>query len=315
MSRRARAVWALLAVTVVWGFSFIWMKQGLDAAGRVLGHPGGPPVVALYMLLRFGLAAIPMMLWPGAARGLNTGVLQGGLVLGVILFVGFMLQISGLEGVSPPVSAFLTSLYVVFAAILNAIRLRARPHLPFLIGVVLATLGAGFIQGPPHVTFHTAEWLTVASAVVFAFHIIATDSITKNHAPMPVTLAMFLWTALLALIALPFILMSPGAPHIAELLAVTRDPGFAVPLMLSVVFSTVLALSLMNQYQRELDPVRAAILFALEPIWTTLIAIAMGFGRPGAWLWIGGGALLAGNLVAEWGAARDMAPDAAKPAG
>jgi hypothetical protein len=26
-----------------------------------------------------------------------------------------------------------------------------------------------------------------------------------------------------------------------------------------------------------------------------------GFGRPGFWLWIGGGALVAGNLIAEWG--------------
>ena len=95
----------------------------------------------------------------------------------------------------------------------------------------------------------------------------------------------------------------------AQLSSVVRDPGFAVPLALSVVFSTVLALSLMNQFQRELDPVRAAILFALEPIWTTLISIAMGFGRPGVWLWIGGGALLAGNLVAEWGAAHDLPPE------
>jgi drug/metabolite transporter (DMT)-like permease len=64
-------------------------------------------------------------------------------------------------------------------------------------------------------------------------------------------------------------------------------------------------LTLMNQFQRELDPVRAAILFALEPIWTTLIAMLLGFGRPGFWLWIGGGALVAGNLIAEWGVAMD----------
>jgi drug/metabolite transporter (DMT)-like permease len=62
----------------------------------------------------------------------------------------------------------------------------------------------------------------------------------------------------------------------------------------------------MNQFQRDLDPVRAAILFALEPIWTTLIAMLAGFGRPGLWLWIGGGALIAGNLIAEWGAAHDI---------
>jgi drug/metabolite transporter (DMT)-like permease len=65
------------------------------------------------------------------------------------------------------------------------------------------------------------------------------------------------------------------------------------------------ALTLMNVYQRELDPVRAAILYALEPIWTTLIAAALGLGFPSYWLWIGGGALVAGNLIAELGVTAD----------
>ena len=58
----------------------------------------------------------------------------------------------------------------------------------------------------------------------------------------------------------------------------------------------------MNLFQRDLDPVRAAIVYALEPVWTTLIAWGFGMGAPSGWLLAGGGALLAGNLVAELGA-------------
>jgi drug/metabolite transporter (DMT)-like permease len=199
---------------------------------------------------------------------------------------------------------------VVFAAVLSAWLHRARPHLPFLIGVALATFGAGFIEGPPHLTFGPAEWLTVASAFLFAIHILATDRITKAHVPLAVTLAMFVCTAAFAVAAFPLAMSRPGAPSIAETAALLRDAGFALPLLLAAFFATVLALTLMNQFQRELDPVRAAILFALEPIWTTLIAMIAGFGRPGFWLWIGGGALLVGNLVAEWGAAHDIPPEA-----
>jgi len=305
VSRRARAVLALFAVTILWGGTFVWMKQSLNAAERVLGHPGGASVVVLYLGLRFGVAAVVLALWPRARRALDRGAWRGGAVLGVILFAGFVLQMLGLAGVSPPVSAFLTSLYVVFAANLSAWLHRARPHLPFMIGVALATLGAGFIEGPPHLTFGAAEWLTVASAFIFAIHILATDRITKAHAPLAVTLAMFVWTAALAVVTLPVAMMRAGAPTVAGLLALLRDAGFALPLVLATFFATVLALTLMNQFQRELDPVRAAILFALEPIWTTLIAVLYGFGRPGFWLWIGGGALVAGNLIAEWGVAVD----------
>jgi len=67
----------------------------------------------------------------------------------------------------------------------------------------------------------------------------------------------------------------------------------------------VLALTLMNLFQRALDPVRAAIVYALEPVWTTLVAWALGMGQPGGWLLVGGSALIAGNLIAEWGAASD----------
>ena len=309
MSRRARALIALFAVTILWGCTFVWMKQSLNAAARLLGHPGGVPVVVLYVGIRFGLAAVVLALWPRARRALDRGAWRGGAVLGGILFAGFLLQMLGLENVTPPVSAFLTSLYVVFAALLSAWLHGARPHLAFMVGVALATFGAGFIEGPPHLTFGPAEWLTVASAFIFAIHILATDRITKANVPVAVTLAMFVWTAACSVAALPVAMMRAGAPSFAELLALLRDAGFAVPLLLATFFATVLALTLMNQFQRELDPVRAAILFALEPIWTTLIAMLYGFGRPAFWLWIGGGALLAGNLVAEWGAAHDIPAD------
>jgi len=309
VSRRARAILALLAVTILWGCTFVWMKQSLNAALRLFGRPGGATVVVLYVLLRFGLAAVVLALWPRARRALDRGAWRGGAVLGAILFAGFLLQMLGLENVTPPVSAFLTSLYVVFAALLSAWLHRARPHVAFMIGVALATLGAGFIEGPPHLTFGLAEWLTVASAFLFGIHILATDRITKANVPLGVTLAMFVSTAAFSTFALPVAMMRQGAPSVAELVALLRDAGFAVPLLLATLFATVVALTLMNQFQRELDPVRAAILFALEPIWTTMIAMLYGFGRPGFWLWIGGGALLAGNLVAEWGAAHDIPQD------
>jgi drug/metabolite transporter (DMT)-like permease len=305
VSRRTRAVYALLVVTILWGCTFIWMKQSLDAAERVLGRSGGVTVVSLYVAVRFALAAGVLAAWPRVRRGLSGGAWRGGAILGVILFAGFLLQMLGLEGITAPVSAFLTSLYVVFAAILQAWLHRARPHLPFMIGVALATFGAGFIEGPPHLTFGPAEWLTVACAFIFALHILATDRITKANEPLPTTLAMFVLTAAFALAALVVSLARNGAPSPAELMALLRDTGFLVPLLLAAFIATVLALTLMNQYQRELDPVRAAILFALEPIWTTLIALLLGFGRTTFWLWIGGGAILAGNLIAEWGIAHD----------
>ena len=297
--RNPRALIALLVVTIIWGWSFLWIKMSLTAAESVLGRPGGASVVSLYVVVRFGIAAAVLSLWPRARSGLDRQAWRAGAILGALLFIGFLLQMIGLERVSAPVSAFLTSLYVVFSALITAVLHRARPHLALVVGVLLATFGAGFINGPPHLTYGLGEWLTVACAFIFAIHILATDRLTKKSAPLAVTLAMFVATAGMALVSLGVFLNDSAAPSIAELGALLRARDFVVPLLLSTFLGTVIALTLINLYQKAMDPVRAAILYALEPIWTTLFAAVLGYGLPDFWLWVGGGALLAGNIIAE----------------
>lgn len=293
---------ALLLVTVLWGWTFVWMKQSNDAVVARLGQGGLTAGIGLFMTLRFGIAAVVMLALPSVRRGLTPGVWRAGLWIGLALLGGFLLQMFGLSGVSPAVSAFLTSLYVLFTALLMLARDRRSPHPALMIGALLATFGAGYIQGPPQLSFGLAEGLTIGCAFLFAIHILVTDAFTKREAPMPVTMTSFTVVAAGgALVCVGGAWLSPGASTGALLeLATTRE--FFVPMLLASGLATVLALSLMNLFQRELDPVRAAIVYALEPIWATLVSLSQ--GRESVelkWLYLGGGALLLGNLVAELG--------------
>lgn len=298
-----RAVAALLFVTVLWGCTFVWMKQANSAAEQELGRDGLVAGVGLFMALRFGLAALVLAPFPAVRSRLSAGAWRGGLWIGLTLLAGFLLQMLGLSGVSPAVSAFLTSLYVLFTALLTAARHRRAPHLALLAGALLATLGAAFIGGPPQLTFGLAEWLTVGCAFVFAAHILVTDAWTKREAPMPVTFTSFVTVALGAALVLAVGMAFEGGPDTHALLGLVQRRDFWLPLVLSSLLATVLALSLMNLFQRDLDPVRAAIIYAIEPVWAALIGIALGFDSATGWLYFGGGALLAGNLVAEVGPA------------
>jgi len=311
---RGRALAALLVVTIIWGFGFLWMKENLASAERVLGKPGGAPVVALYLAVRFALAAAILALWPAARKNLTADAWKAGFIIGALLASGFFFQMSGLQHVTPAVSAFLTSLYVVFAAIYTTLLHRTKPKPTLLAGVVLATLGAGFIEGPPHLTFGVAEWLSVGCAAVFGWHILATDRLTRTNDPASVSLTSFAWTALMGAVVVAIASTRPGAPSPTQLLAVLTDRGFLTALLLGSLLATVLALTLMNLYQRGLDPIRAAIVYALEPIWTTLIAWAYGMGSPSGWLVAGGSALILGNLIAEWGAFSERPSPSAVPA-
>lgn len=295
-----RAVLALFCVTIIWGWTFVWMKQGMQAAAAELGSGRELPAAALFMALRFGAAALVMFLAvPAARRGLTRAVWTGGLWLGGLLFVGFALQMIGLAQVSPAVSAFLTSLYVLFTALISAARHKQKPSLGLCAGVLLATLGAGFVRGRPELAFNLGELLTVACALVFAIHILATDRITKHVAPMPVTFTSFAVVALASTLLFLYAQSGPAAADVGQIRSLLQNPQFITPMVLSTLFATVLALSLMNLYQRDLDPVRAAILYALEPIWAACVGIALGMDSFNPYLWLGGALLFGGNLVAE----------------
>ena len=176
-----------------------------------------------------------------------------------------------------------------------------------VVGALLATIGAGLIRGRPELTLTDGEWLTIASAAVFAIHIIATDRATRRLDPMAVTFTSFTVVCLLSVAAFFVTRASGDAPPREALLDLVSSRAFLEPLLWTTVLATVVALTLMNVFQREVSPVRAAILYAFEPIWATLFGIATGHDSLTAWFVFGGAALLAGNLIAELGARRENA--------
>lgn len=299
---RWRPVLALFFVTLAWGGTFVWMKQTQTRTVELLGEGLALSGTAWFMGLRFASAALVLALWPKARFSPGDGgVWKGGLWLGLFLWLGFVLQMLGLTEVSPAVSAFLTSLYVLFTAILTLAIARRRPRAGLVLGVLLATVGAGVIRGRPELRFTLGELQTVACALVFAAHILVTDSVTKRVSPLPATLASFVWVAALSFATMGVAALFETPPPAARWLELAVDPAYAWPLACSTLLATVAALSLMNLYQRELDPVRAAILYALEPIWAAAFGILGGHDAFTPWLVGGGLVLFAGNLVAELG--------------
>src|SRR6187455_1542634 len=108
-SIRVRATIALFLVSVVWGFTFLWMKQSVDAMERVTGPGHALAGAAFFLALRFGLAtALLAAFVPSARRGVlahspaRAGerarspreAWLGGAWLGGLLVVGFVLQMA-----------------------------------------------------------------------------------------------------------------------------------------------------------------------------------------------------------------------------
>lgn len=303
LARRRAAIW-LLFVTLIWGGTFVWMKKALDSAALHLEVWDLACVVGFMVLIRFLVAAIALPIFSSRARSAlgDKGAWKGGTILGLLMFGGFLTQMLALNEITPAVSAFLTSLYVVFTALIG-LKMKSHPLTTILIsGVVFATFGAGFIDGPPHLTWGWAELLTVFSALLFAFHIIFTDSVTKQFDPVAVTQTSFLVVVIASTVTLLFALMTSSQEiGIGDLTQLLMEFDVLIWLLLLGILGSFVAIMILNIFQRHLHPVHAAIIYAFEPVWATLYALIEGLNEATFWLFIGGGALLIGNILVESG--------------
>ena len=293
-TKRQQAALGLFFVTLLWGGTFVWMKQAMVSLDEELNQYTTAGVVGVIVCSRFLIAFVALLPFSSTARNALTSKedWKGGLILGGLMLAGFVLQMIGIESVSPSVSAFLTSLYVVFTAILSVKISDRKPTRMMIVGVGLATLGAGFIDGPPHIVWGTGEILTVACAFFFALHIIYTDRITKKLNPIAVTSTSF---AVLVVGAGTIAIFSSGDIMVFE--SAWQD-GVIIPLLCLGLFGSLACILMLNVFQKHLNPTHAAIIYSFEPVWATLYGWQQDLVDISIWLLMGL-LLLLGNIIVE----------------
>src|SRR5688572_24345634 len=110
VSRSRAADLALVLNTVIWGTTFVVVKQALNDCS-----------VLLFLALRFSIASIALavFLLPGIKFSRRSVV--GGVLAGLFLIGGYILQTAGLLWTTASKSGFLTGLNVVLVPLLSAI--------------------------------------------------------------------------------------------------------------------------------------------------------------------------------------------------
>ena len=167
---KKKATLGLLLVTLIWGLTFIWMDWAVNTAQTEKPNLSNQTLAASFVFLRFFIAALILLPFvPNAKEAfLDIKTRNGGIWLGAIVWSGFFFQMIGISypDITPAVSAFLTSLYVIFTALIGLFLGRQRMTFFMCTGVLLATFGAGWISGPPQLNFNLPEWLTVILSLI-----------------------------------------------------------------------------------------------------------------------------------------------------
>ncbi|HKB56206.1 MAG TPA: EamA family transporter, partial [Lacunisphaera sp.] len=260
---RRQAVPMLLLTTLFWGLSFPLVKA-IGLAHRQVRPGSGTLFITAYTIApRFLLATAVLLavLAPKLGR-FTRGEIRQGLLLGLTLGAGMLLQNDGLQFTSASTSAFLTQLYAVMIPAWLALRARRSP--PGIVwlcgGLVLA--GVAVLGRFDFRDLHLGrgELETLLSSVFFMMQILVLGR--KGYAgnrALPVTLVMF------GVEAVAFAAMAWGtAPDSVALLAPWASlPWLGFTILLTLV-CTLGSFSLMNRWQPAVTATEAGLIYCIE---------------------------------------------------
>jgi drug/metabolite transporter (DMT)-like permease len=270
---RPRPELVLIGVTILWGSTFIITKDIVRDA---------PPLT--YLVVRFGAAAL--LLWPLCRRAAlrDRKLLVDGTVLGLLNSFGLMLQVFGQFYTSASKSAFITSLNTPLVPLVAMALYGARPSRPQLVAVALATVGLMLLTYPEGgARWNAGDLLTVGCAIFYAVTIVQIARRSPGHDARALTLLQLATSAatfaIAMVVAAAVTRVVPPArlPELLQLEArpLTLSPRLVVELAYMALACTVVTFVLQTWAMARMSATHSAIVFALEPVFATVIAVAV----------------------------------------
>lgn len=305
MRRRVDPGLLLLVTPILWGATFPATKIAIRtlpvpafmAWSRTLGFLA---ILALLPLLRRS---------EGASVGTSSrSAIVPAVILGALMFVGYVLQTEGQDRTTATNAAFITGLYVVFAPILAAVLFRRRLHSSTWVAVVASLAGLTLlsVRDLGQIRLHPGDLLVVAGAVGWAGHITA----VSHFAPRYPTWALSLGQMGVAA-GLHLLLSATTGLRLGDALS-----GSIWPLLiLTGVLGSGIAFTIQVLGQRAVTAGRAVVLLAGEALFAAAFAAVWISERLTAHQWAGGTLVLAAMVYSEVAARRpsDLRVDAAAP--
>jgi drug/metabolite transporter (DMT)-like permease len=284
--KRLRAELALALCTLLWGSTFVVVKNSLDRSS-----------VFVFLAVRFSLAGLCMAVFrPGVLRRLRSEEIFAGIRLGFFMFGGYAFQTAGLRYTTASNSGFITGSSVVLVPLVLALFWGKRVTWWVLLGAVAAAGGLYFLTVPLGGAGHLnrGDVLTFFAAASYAVHIILVSEYARQHSAAALSVLQVLACAAMAW------LTAVGAHAIRwQAMRFQSDGSLWMGIALCAVLATAVAFSLQLWAQQYTTPSHAAILFTLEPVFAVATSYAVLGERLGARALAGAALVLAGILAAE----------------
>lgn len=277
--RLRRQETALIAVTAIWGATFLLVHWAMEHSGPWF-----------FVGIRFLVAGLlSVAIFHRALRGIRWRDIGAGVAIGVMIYLGYGLQTVGLQTIESSTSAFITAMYVPLVPLAQWAVFRRRPPVMAFVGAGLAFVGLILIAGPAalSLTLGSGEILTMISTLPIAAEIILISVFAGKIDLGRITIIQLVTAGVLGLLTMPVV--GESVPEFSWIWV-----GCAVGLGAA---SCIIQLT-MNWAQKSVSPTRATIIYAGEPVWAAAIGRIAGERLPATAL-IGGALVVLGILASE----------------
>jgi drug/metabolite transporter (DMT)-like permease len=273
---------ALIAVTAIWGVTFVQVQDALELY----------PLFA-FLAVRFAISTVALapFAWTPLRALPREGVVAG-IAVGALLAAAYGFQTAGLELTTVSSTGFITGLYVVFTPFIALALFRTRVPTAVWGGVACAVAGLLLLNGAPGGST-LGNALVLACALASAIQIAAMERFAPRYDARALTLLMMATC-------------SVGFAAIALALGQVEIPrGWTVwaALLVTGVFAGALGFLVATWVQASTTAARAALVFTLEAPFAALAGVLLADEVLGWAGWLGCGVMMAGILLAEPAAA------------
>ncbi len=269
----ALAILTLVIITLIWGSTFVIVKETVESV---------PP--SLLLALRFSVAAL-LFGWVRPSRA----ALLPGLVLGMLSFAGFATQTLGLVSTTASKAAFITGLSVILTPLFSALWFQHSVPARAYGAAAVALLGLGLMSLTGPVGVSSGDLWVLGTAVFYAFYVLYLGEVAPKHGALELSAVQFWPMALLAWLW--------AIPQLGQV------GGLSVASVSSIVYLGAIAAALVSvlqvRAQRVVSAHVAALIFVLEPVFAALFAYALLGESLGVWGWVGAGLVGAAMLLSE----------------
>ncbi len=251
MQEKIKAYVLLIFLGLIWGSTFPLIKITLNFMSA-----------SVFLTFRFLIASLVLfIMYPNNILKSDRKSFLYGFLIGISLFFGYLFQTVGLEFTTSSHSGLITGLYVVLAPVLAFFLLKEKITLRLVISLFLSIFGLSLLTNfyETH-TMNFGDFLTVLSALSYAFQIVLVDKYVKMKDPSVIVFFQIFTVSVLSIFLLPFnFSFVPGYFSIFSIL------------FLGIV-ATALAILIQNIAQKQLTSGETSVFLTSEPIFAVIFS-------------------------------------------